>query len=146
MTRLRKATTQDAKAIRAIIWRVGINPTALDWRRFVVAVDDQDRVIGCGQVKPHRDGSKELASIAVAPEHQGQGIGSQIIELLLSENELPLYLTCRASIAGYYRKFGFQTANDEQMPVYFKRIFRLTKMLRRLFPSLGELRIMVKHA
>ena len=32
---IRKATAADAKAIRALIWKVGINPISLDWRRFL---------------------------------------------------------------------------------------------------------------
>lgn len=146
MIHLRKATARDARAIRALIWRVGINPTQLDWRRFVVAVDEQDTVIGCGQVKPHGDGSRELASIAVVPECQGQGIGRMIIERLLDETRLPLYLTCRAAMQEYYQRFGFQPAAYDRMPAYFKRIDRAASLLRRLFPRLNELRIMVKTA
>src|SRR5512142_2915329 len=96
MIDIRKATAADARAIRKLIWRVKINPTRLDWRRFVVAVDEHDRLLGCGQVKPHGDGTREMASIAVQPEQQGQGIGRAIVERILAENELPLYLTCRS--------------------------------------------------
>ena len=94
---------------------------ALDWRRFLVVVDEQDRVIGCGQVKPHADGTRELASLAVVPECQRQEIGKSIVEQLLAENPLPLYLTCRASLQPYYEKFGFQVMLPTVMPPYFHR-------------------------
>ena len=29
---------------------------ALDWHRFILAIDPFGKVIGCGQVKPHSDG------------------------------------------------------------------------------------------
>ena len=63
----------------------------LDWRHFIIAVDPENQLIGCGQIKPHRDGSSELASIAVQPEYQGQGIGKALIERLLSETRAPLF-------------------------------------------------------
>ncbi|MFN8386101.1 MAG: hypothetical protein U0X92_06720 [Anaerolineales bacterium] len=33
---------------------VGINPMDLDWKRFVVAVNDEEQIVGTGQIKPHR--------------------------------------------------------------------------------------------
>jgi hypothetical protein len=48
-TRLRAATASDAGAIRLLIFRVGINPRDLDWRRFLVAVDEAGKLIGCGR-------------------------------------------------------------------------------------------------
>ena len=61
---LRPATPADAARIRRIISLVHINPTALDWHRFILAVDQAGSVIGCGQVKPHTGGLQELASLA----------------------------------------------------------------------------------
>ena len=64
---LQAATAEQETAVKSLIRAVHINPLGLDWRRFVVAVDEEGAVIGCGQVKPHGDGTRELASIAVAP-------------------------------------------------------------------------------
>ncbi len=146
MHHLRKATAQDSPAIRALIYRVGINPFSLDWRRFLVAVDEEDRLIGSGQIKPHGDGTRELASIAVQPAWQGQGIGREIIERLMAENALPLYLTCRARMSPYYEKFGFRVLRVEEMPPYFRRLYRAASFLNRLARRAGELRVMGKMA
>ncbi len=146
MHRLRKATDKDASSIRTLIYRVGINPFSLDWRRFLVAVDEEDRLIGSGQIKPHGDGTRELASIAVQPEWQGHGIGREIIERLLAENPLPLYLTCRARMAPYYEKFGFRVLRIEEMPPYFRRIYRAASFFSWLVGRTGEMRVMVKTA
>ena len=70
---IRSAQEAESAQIKALIHEVGINPTGLDWRRFLVAVDGLGRVIGCGQIKPHGSDILELASIAVSPEHRGQG-------------------------------------------------------------------------
>jgi amino-acid N-acetyltransferase len=144
---LRPATAQDAATIRALVRRVGINPLALNWRRFRVAVDEQGRLLGCGQIKPHADGTRELASIAVQPEYQHQGIGKALINALLAGLPLPIYLTCRASLGDYYRPFGFCVVQPAEMPPYFKRIWRAFNLLRRLFPrQMSELLVMVKQA
>jgi N-acetylglutamate synthase-like GNAT family acetyltransferase len=124
---LRPARETESVAIRELIHSVGINPMDLDWRRFIVAVDAQDRIIAIGQIKPH--GAKadihELASIAVAPEYRGQGLARAIIEHLLKSSPRPLYLTCRTKLEPLYEKFGFQTIPYEEMPRYYQRISKL---------------------
>lgn len=141
---LRKATAQDQHAIRTLTRQVGNNPLGLDWRRFWVAVDEQDRVIGIGQIKPHRDGSHELASIAVQPAWQKRGVGRQIVVHLLSTAPLPLYLTCRSEMQSFYQPFGFQTVEGGALPAYFRAIDRLFRALRRVFPKLRGPVIMIK--
>lgn len=146
MAALRKAVKSDSRAIRRLIWKVGINPIGLDWRRFIVALDDTGCLIGCGQIKPHADGSRELASIAVEPKYQGRGLGSAIIRHLLAETEPPIYLTCRASLESYYQQFGFSTlSNSREMPAYFRRVSRAFEILIHLLPRRTEkLLVMVK--
>lgn len=143
---IRKATAADARAIRKLIWQVRINPTRLDWQRFVVAVDEHGRLLGCGQVKPHSDGTREMASIAVQPEQQGRGIGRAIVERILADHALPLYLTCRSENESFYLKFGFQTLQPTAMPPYFRQIYGAAALLSRLSPRLGKMRVMVKTA
>jgi N-acetylglutamate synthase-like GNAT family acetyltransferase len=139
---IRKATEKDSATIRNLIWRVGINPFGLHWKRFLVAETAQGKFVGCGQIKPHGDGSLELASIAVQPELQEQGIGRMIIERLLAENGLPLYLTCREEMGSYYEKFGFQIIQPHEMPPYFRRIWNLFALMRRIMPKIGRLLVM----
>ena len=143
---IRPASAQDARAIRALIYRVGINPMSLDWRRFLVVVDDAERMVGCGQIKTHGDGSRELASIAVKPAYRGQGLARAIIERLIEGQPLPLYLTCRAELEPFYQKFGFESVPTESLPPYFRQIKRLTDWLSRLYPRMGRIRVMVKRA
>jgi amino-acid N-acetyltransferase len=146
MIAFRPATQNDARTIRTLIYRVGINPMSLDWRRFLLLVDENDRLIGCGQIKPHADGTRELASIAVVPEYQGKGFGTQIITRLLTNTPLPLYLTCRSTTGPYYYRFGFQRLTPSELPPYFHRIWRAASMVSRVFPRMGKMWIMVKKA
>ena len=104
---LRSAVRADERTIRQIISLVRINPLALDWHRFILAIDSRSTVIGCGQVKPHSDGSIELASIAVLPEWRNNGVARQIIEHLLEQHPGRIFLTCQSQLGSMYRKFGF---------------------------------------
>jgi N-acetylglutamate synthase-like GNAT family acetyltransferase len=122
---IRPALESESTQIKELINLVGINPTGLDWRRFIVALNSDGRVIACGQIKPHGVDIRELASIAVDPEYRGQGIARAVIEMLLRENPRPLYLMCVSHNGPMYEKFGFQTIAGKQMPRYFARIKKL---------------------
>jgi amino-acid N-acetyltransferase len=142
---LRAATAADATMIRQIITLVHINPTALDWRRFILAVDQSGKIIGCGQVKPHAGGLQELASLAVLPEWRGKGVARNIIEYLIQQYPGTLYLTCRASLGPLYQKFGFHSVQYEEMPVYYRRLSRLANLFNRLFHLSEHLLVMRKN-
>src|SRR5919109_4939268 len=132
MTNIRPAREAEAAQIRDLIHLVGINPMGLDWRRFVVAVNDRDEMLGCGQLKPHGQDVLELASIAVYPEHRGKGVARLIIEQLLKDSPRPLYLMCESSLGRLYEKFGFQAIPYDEMPRYFQRISKLAGLVATL--------------
>jgi N-acetylglutamate synthase-like GNAT family acetyltransferase len=140
--KLRIAAEADSSQIKDLIHLVGINPTGLDWRRFVVVVDAGDRVIACGQIKPHGEEVRELASIAVTPGMQGKGLARKIIEHLLSNSPRPLYLMCRSRMGSLYEKFGFRVLTYEEMPKYFQRISKLAGLADALMRSGDELLVM----
>jgi amino-acid N-acetyltransferase len=142
---LRPASQADAKAIRDIIHLVGINPLALDWRRFTLAIDPNGKIIGCGQIKSHGDGSQELASIAVLPEWRGQGVARRIIEHLLKQQPGRLYLTCQSTLEPLYRKFGFGAIETWEMPHYFRRLSRIVNGINKLVRSNGKMLVMRKN-
>jgi len=125
MTDIRPARETESAQIKDLIHLVGINPMELDWKRFVVAVNERDEMIGCGQLKPHGKDILELASLAVYPEQQGKGVGRAIIQHLLKDCPRPLYLMCESSVGSLYEKFGFREISYEEMPRYFQRISKL---------------------
>jgi N-acetylglutamate synthase-like GNAT family acetyltransferase len=132
MTTIRPARETEAAQIQDLIHLVGINPMGLDWKRFVVAVNERDEIFGCGQLKPHGQDILELASIAVYPEHRGKGVARLIIEHLLQDSPRPLYLMCESSLGPLYEKFGFQAIRYEEMPRYFQRISKLAGLVTTL--------------
>jgi N-acetylglutamate synthase-like GNAT family acetyltransferase len=155
---LRSADVKDAPAIRLLIRQAGINPLGLDWKRFLLAVDETGRCIGCGQIKPHAGGTLELASIAVVPEWRGQGVASAIIQaLILRSNQFiqtheavpapsGLYLTCRAGLRSFYERFGFHVLSPGDMPVYFKGAFIAFRILRLIKLARENLLVMHRQA
>jgi N-acetylglutamate synthase-like GNAT family acetyltransferase len=130
---LRPALESESTQIKSLIHLTGINPMGLDWKRFIVAANDSGQVIACGQIKPHGADIRELASIAVHPEHRGSGLARAVIEQLLADTPRPLYLMCVSKMGGLYEKFGFKPIEYETMPRYFQRIvtvFRIADVVR----------------
>jgi N-acetylglutamate synthase-like GNAT family acetyltransferase len=139
---VRPATAGDQAVIVGIVRAARINPMDLKWPNFVVAVDDATgAVVGTGQVKVHRDGSPELASIATVPAFQHQGVAHKVIHTLLRRHPETLYLTCMDWHEGLYQRFGFRALPREEMPPYFRRLLRVAGALE--FFTAGEHRLLV---
>lgn len=149
---LRPATPADSENIRQIIRQTRLNPMGLDWHRFVIAETQGGKFAGCGQIKPHRGGILELASIAVAKPYRGRGVARLLIQRLLAdETSRPIYLTCRSELGEFYKRFGFCALALAEMPSYYRWLSRLANNLllafsesRMLVMGLG-LPIVEKH-
>ncbi len=143
---LRPASRADARRIGEIIHQARINPTGLDWRRFILAVSEGGEVIGCGQIKPHRDGSNELASIAVVQEWRHKGVAGSIIQSLVEDHPGDLYLECRSSLGAYYARFGFRVIEEASMPPSFRRTSRAARWLQKFSIFTEGLLVMKRSA
>ncbi|MEZ4594343.1 MAG: GNAT family N-acetyltransferase [Chloroflexota bacterium] len=142
----RPAQASDEAAIKSLIRAVNINPIGLKWSRFLVAVDENGRLIGCGQIKPHRDGSRELASIAVQKAYRRQGIAGEIIQRLLAEEQPPVWLTCMDKLVPFYEQFGFvevKNGDGRSLPLYFRLATLFFKPIQKLSRIPGTLAVMV---
>jgi len=122
---LRPATEADLPEIKALIRQVRINPMGLDWRRFTLADNGSGEMLACAQLKPVPGGLTELASLAVRPANREKGIARALIEHLLAQASLPVYLTCRSGLGKFYEKFGFRVLNADETPAYYRRLQRL---------------------
>ncbi len=122
---LRSATADDERLIKAFVHMANLNPLDLDWRHFTVAENSAGEMVAVGQIKTHRDGSTELASIVVRPDHRGQGLARAIIEHLMASHSGDLYLMCASRLGPLYEKFGFRAIGELEMPRYFRRINKL---------------------
>lgn len=125
MDALRPAVRADAWPIRMLVWRVRINPIGLDWRRFMVLVDGRGQLLACAQIKPHRDGSRELASLAVVSGSRGQGYARRLVEYFQGHQPPPLHLTCARRLRPFYQRFGFRALTPAEMPPNLRQLHRL---------------------
>jgi len=128
--RLRPGRPEDQAVIRRMVHQARLNPLGLHWSRFWV-VEVAGRVVGAVQIRQHRDGSRELASLVVDPAWRGRGLGSMMVRALLAQEPGPLYLICRTELEGFYQRFGFQRVSRPAMPPFFRWVDRLARWLRR---------------
>jgi GNAT superfamily N-acetyltransferase len=129
--RIEAAGPEARGQIRAMIRAGRLNPLGIDWRRFLLARDEDDQIVGCVQAKHHRGGARELASLYVQPGSRHLGIGSRLILRVLEREEPPLWLTCRSRLVTFYRQFGFQVVDQPRdMPAYFRIVWRLFRLFR----------------
>ena len=94
--RVRPATADDQADITRLVHQARLNPRGLDWLGFVIAEAD-GATVGVAQVRRHPDGSRELASLVVLPEHRGHGVAGSMIDALLVDETGP---SSRSSTAG----------------------------------------------
>ncbi|MGA2112860.1 MAG: GNAT family N-acetyltransferase [Anaerolineales bacterium] len=130
---IRRARPSEQEAIRKMVRQMRLNPLALHWNRFLVASGGDGQLVALGQIKTHRDGSRELASIAVVPRFRGQGLARALIETLLRDVNPPVFLTCRSSLVPFYEQFGFRAASGKDLTPYFCRLRRVASLLSALF-------------
>jgi N-acetylglutamate synthase-like GNAT family acetyltransferase len=109
---------------------------SLGWENFMVAVDERDALVGCGQEKTHEDGSRELASIAVVQRWRRHGVASHIVRELQARHGPPLWLTCRSRLTAFYEGFGFsEVTQHANLPPYFRKILRVARMFHWMAPG-----------
>jgi N-acetylglutamate synthase-like GNAT family acetyltransferase len=141
---IRAAQEADLKVIRRLIRKARINILGLDYRRFIVAVDQMNQVIGCGQIKVHKDGSREMASIVVDFPWQGKGVAKAIIGRLIGNEKHDLWLMCRTELVPFYEGFEFiEIFEPLEMPSFFRRIKRLWRVVVKATGGKRKLSVMV---
>ena len=96
------------------------------------------------QIKPHKDGSDELASLVVDPAYSGMGIARALVEHLIGIYDGTLYLMCRATLGEFYQRFGFKAVLEPQMPPYFRRIAKLASLVE-IMSKAGETLLIMKR-
>jgi len=87
-------------------------------REFVVAVDENDRVIGCGGLRVYSPVMGEIIALAVDERCHGMGVGRRIVESLLEQARA--MDMCRVFAMtlqeGFFHKLGFETTHITAFP------------------------------
>ncbi len=133
---MRSARAGDQRTIRAIVREARLYPLGLHWSHFLV-VEQEGQILGVGQVRPHGNGSRELASIAVRPEHRGQGIGDRLVQALLAREPGPIYLICADERMSFYRRFGFCEISARESPPSLRWKLRAGSVVASVASGLG---------
>jgi N-acetylglutamate synthase-like GNAT family acetyltransferase len=140
---IRPATPADAGAIRGLVNGARLNPRDLDWRRFLVA-EDGGAVVACAQVRVHAGGSRELASVAVAPARQGEGIGRLVSEAAIAREPVrPLYLYTESRTESFWARFAFATIDGGEIPADMRGALRFARVATRIYGLLTRRRIWI---
>ena len=92
--------------------------TLYETLRDMVVAEEEGRVIGVGALHIMWDRLAEVRMMAIAPEHTRQGIGAEIVQLLLNEGDVlgiekVFTLTYKPD---FFRKLGFIRISREELP------------------------------
>ena len=86
-------------------------------RTFAVA-EHEDQIIGCGSLAVIWNDIAEIRTVAVHADYQGQGIGREIVDVLLEdakELEIPRVF-CLTYQPGFFKKLGFRDIDKHDLP------------------------------
>lgn len=116
-----QASPKDEAAIFALLTALEGDRSNFDISKFYIAKVD-DKLIGCVRIKLLADDCLELSSLAVDRNYQGKGIGSKLVEELLSkEMARPIFLFTESNKESFYNKFNFNTIEPSELPSEFKK-------------------------
>jgi amino-acid N-acetyltransferase len=125
---VRPATIRDMKEVAPLINRFAGRNLMLaktddqlvrTFREFLVAVDPDGTIVGCGALRIYSEDLAEVISLAVDETFHGGGIGRKIVEGLLDdaralEIRTVFALTLRE---GFFHRLGFSTVPKELFPL-----------------------------
>ena len=107
---IRTATNRDMPAIVRMIGEFHLDYENLEPGQFVI-VEDAGVMVGFGRLKPYPDAT-ELGCVGVLHERRNQGIGSRIVDELISRGPKEVWIT--TDMPDYFRPLGF--VEEAQVP------------------------------
>ena len=124
---VRAATGADARAIHDLISRHAreghllprrVDEIAIHAHRFVVAVDDDDRLVGCADLAPLGRGVAEVRSLVVSRDARSEGIGGRLLDQLVTRARSDGFdrLCAFTHAPGYFVQLGFSIVPHEWIP------------------------------
>jgi len=131
----------DVETIKNVLTEAGLPATDIGTKiKFIVALNESDRVIGCIGVEPYGDGGL-LRSFAVDPVYRNRGIGRELLYRLFSLsrqygiNNLHLLTTTAEK---FFSRTGFSIGVREDAPASI----RSTTEFSSLCPSTSAYMVM----
>ncbi|AUT03604.1 GNAT family N-acetyltransferase [Nostoc sp. CENA543] len=128
---LRRATSQDMRSLRRLVFSAMLDPTQLHWQQFWV-IEFQAEVIACGQLRNFSQ-AQELGSLVVKPNWRGRGIATFLTHYLITQATQPLYLECLGQrLAQFYSHFGFVQVDFENLPKSLQNKFKISQLGKKI--------------
>ncbi|MFN8125225.1 MAG: amino-acid N-acetyltransferase [Candidatus Nanopelagicales bacterium] len=123
---LRPARTSDIADIRRLVDLYAPDRRLLskatvtlyeDVQEFVIAEAD-GRPIGCGALHVMWEDLAEIRTLAVDPDHLGQGVGGRVLELLIDRGRAlgVSRIFCLTFETGFFGRYGFDILSGEAVP------------------------------
>jgi N-acetylglutamate synthase-like GNAT family acetyltransferase len=110
-------------AANGVMLPVTAERVALALEDFIVAVDERDRVRACGALKEYSPSLAEIASLAVARDAQGAGLGKRLIRELeaLARVRGIEELFALTMTAGFFESAGYCVTERARYPEKMRR-------------------------
>lgn len=108
----------DAYARQGLLLPRRIQDVYRNVREFVVAVDENDAVVGCGGLRIYTPVLAEIIALAVDERCHGQGVGRRIVDTLLGDaRSLDVCRVFAMTLQPeFFQKLGFGTTNIGLFP------------------------------
>jgi predicted GNAT family N-acyltransferase len=104
-----KVFIQEQKVTPQLEW------DGIDEKAIHLLVFNDKAAIGCARAIVIKD-HMQLARMAVLKEYRGQGIGSALIEKVMTTAKLnqlsAIYISAQCHAIDFYKKFGFEVTSD----------------------------------
>lgn len=87
-------------------------------REFLVATDDDGKILGCAALHVFWDDLAELKCLAVSEEAQGRGVGRRLVDACWEaarELEIPQVFTL-TYVAEFFEKCGYSRVEKSELP------------------------------
>lgn len=87
-------------------------------REFVVAVDENDAVVGCGGLRVYSPVLGEIVALAVDESCHGLGVGRKVVNALLADaRSMDMCRVFAMTLQeGFFHKLGFETTHITAFP------------------------------
>lgn len=125
---VRKATLADVRPMAQLIQKYADTAVMLPRnefelaehvRDFMIAVNDEGELVGCGALHIYTPTVAEVRSLGVNPTLKTQGIGRRIVESLITEGEqLGLHSVFAFTyVPGFFHKLQFDLVDRAELPL-----------------------------
>lgn len=91
---------------------------------FGVSIEYENEIVGMGRLVGDDGTVYQVVDVAVHPDHQGQGLGTRIMDELIGylDREAPpsAFVNLLADVDGFYERWGFEYSAPESKAMFLR--------------------------